>query len=261
MGYAIIISMNEGGDSSKALQVQGNTSQSMRPVSAVGAGFDANRLGNGQELKKIKKIKNNIGNNFMMEVDKANRPIWFWIVLGILGLVIVGALIWMVIVLTMHDADTNGNDSLVELELEDNTEGNPVEGGVIANYVAQLQRVYDTNNAEAKEGEAANASSNASQAVSKIVEKALSTKRGSSQVDSIKLAELIVARDNSDDEKAKEILSQINPDALSIKDQINYYAIAESIYRKAGNGEEAQEAFSKVQELTRQLCNIQECTQ
>ena len=267
--YAIIISMNEEGNGATAPQVQNQAPmQPAKPTSSVIDGFDDSKIGSGKKHKpeKVKKVKekkdkeakkiNQSPRNASRERTK--RPLWFWIVLGVLGVVIIGAIIWMVLVLTGFYGDSAPADLVLESGVSNSEDG--VNNSVVANYVSQLQQVYDNANSNDDTGSAPDSSTSA-QEVSKVVEKALKTNQGSSQADSIRLAELAVAYNNSNYERAEEILGQVNPDKLSIKDQIYYYAIIETVYERSGDSTKAQEAFSISERLIEQLCKMQECKQ
>lgn len=108
--YAIIISMNEEGNGATAPQVQNQAPvQPAKPTSAVNTGFDASKLGLGKKHKpeKVKKVKDKKDketkkiNQFPQNGsgEKTKRPLWFWIVLSVLAVAIVGAIVWMAIML------------------------------------------------------------------------------------------------------------------------------------------------------------------
>lgn len=259
--------MNEGGNGVEAPQAQGQVApQPAQPTSAVNAGFDASRFGSGKKQKpeKVKKVKGkknkeskisrpSQGNN---PKEKTKRPIWFWIILAIFGVAVVGAIVWAITAL-VHTTD----GTLTELTLEEDVaNGDGIEDSAVANYISQLQQIYDANSAEDSET-ISSSSDGSAQEVSKTVEKALETSQGKSQADLIRFAEMAVAYNNSDYERAGEVLDKVNPDKLSIKDQIYYYAIAETIYERSGDNTKAQEAFSTGKRLIQQLCSIQECKQ
>lgn len=261
--------MNEEGNGATAPQVQNQAPvQPVKPTSAINAGFDVSKIGSGKKHKseKVKKVKDKKDkeakkiNQFPQNGSKerTKRPLWFWIVLGVLGAVIIGVIIWTVLVLTGFYGDSASVDLVLESGTSNNEDG--TSNGAVANYVSQLQQVYDNANSNDDTGSTSDSSTSA-QEVSKVVEKALKTNQGSSQADSIRLAELAVAYNNSNYERAEEILERINPDKLSIKDQIYYYAIIETVYERSGDSTKAQEAFSISERLIEQLCKMQECKQ
>lgn len=258
-----------------------NVTPNARPTSAVGAGFNVEKIGKKQKKledkkkKTTKKSKNQKhGQNSLQSLatkftkkskdsseskgsstkEPGKRPLWFWIVLGVLAAAVVGAIIWAIVMLA-------NSSSIPGIELEVPAEGDEANNDAVANYVTQLQQIYDANkNAAAEAGESEDSTHDASaEEVSKIVEKALKSSQNSSQAGAIRLAELSVSYQNSNYDRAMELLEQINPDELSFQDQIAYYGAAQALYEQNGDSDKAKEASTIVDAMVRQSCNEQEC--
>lgn len=262
--YAIIISMNEEGNGATAPQAQNQAPvQPAKPTSAVNAGFDASKIGSGkkhkpEKVKKVKekkdketkKTKQSLQNSSRV---KTKRPLWFWIVLGILGFIILAVAIWAITTL-VHFASEG--DIATTLILDENPNNNEAaENETVNNYVAQLQKIYDANSD--------NGSNNVigMEKVNQAVDDALKSKQGEAQAGSIQIAAMAVAYQNSAYDRVISLADKINPDTLSLQDQITYYATLYAVYDTKGETEKAQEAFKIEGEKIQQLCSMQECMQ
>ena len=177
------------------------------------------------------------------------RPRWFWATLGVLGIIVLAVAVWAVVTL-IHSAN---NDAVTTLVLDDNTNNDGAENEAVNNYVAQLQKIYDTNSDSSPNSNAR------AKSVADTVDDALRTNLGSSQENSIRLAEMVVMFQNSDYNKIPELLNRIDLNALSPREQIAYYNIAQIIYERDGNNSKVQEAYEAKNRIFDQLCNAQEC--
>ena len=117
----------------------------------------------------------------------------------------------------------------------------------------QLQKIYDANSDSSPNSNAG------AKSVADTVDDALRTNLGSSQENSIRLAEMVVMFQNSDYNKIPELLNRIDLNALSPREQIAYYNIAQIIYERDGNNSKVQEAYEAKNRIFDQLCNAQEC--
>jgi len=181
------------------------------------------------------------------------RPRWFWATLGVLGIIVLAVAVWAVVTLVRS---ANNEGVVPTLVLDDNTNNDAGAGNeAVNNYVAQLQKIYDAGSD--------NGSNNAAgmEKVTQAVDNAVQSKQGEAQAGSIQIAAMVVAYQNSDYDKAISLTDEINPDTLSLQDQITYYATLYAIYDSNGDTEKAWEAFRAEGEKMQQLCSIQECMQ
>lgn len=177
---------------------------------------------------------------------------WFWATLGIFGIIVLAVAVWAVVTL-IHSAN---NGTVTTLVLDDNTNNDTDAGNeAVNNYVAQLQKIYDAGSD--------NGSDNAAgmEKVAQAADNAIKSKQGEAQAGLIQIAAMVVAYQNSDYDKAISLTDEINPDTLSLQDQITYYATLYAIYDSNGDTEKAWEAFRAEGEKMQQLCSIQECMQ
>lgn len=237
---AIIISMNEEGNGATAPQVQNQAPvQPVKPTSAVNAGFDASKLGSGKKHKpeKVKKVKekkdketkkiNQSSQNGLRERTK--RPLWFWIVLSVLAVAVVGVGIWAIATLFVGTGDEGGIPT--ELALKD--EPNDDNSSLTQQYIEQLRaisRADETNKASEQQAEGlANAKS--------AVQKALQTPVGQSQQNHIRVAEVAVIFQHGQYSEAIEAAKQIDVDALDPDDQYVIYEVLNLSYAELGDSE------------------------
>ena len=271
--------MNEGGNGVETPQAQGQiTSQPAQPTSAVNAGFDASKFGSGKKQKpeknkkvkekKSKEVKNINQSSQDGSREKTRRPTWFWVVLGILGVAVMGAVIWAavtVIIPTLvapegsksiptditlgdsYDSDSDGENSAVEKYLaqlreisgtnEDawpgsgssNQESGDGTGGAVGD-------VQSANSDQGQQGSGARGISDAREATKNAV--SLSSDRR--QQNAIRAAEMIVLFQHSEYQEVVNAIGQINFDTLSPKEQSLTYAAIKSSYVALGNMEEAE---------------------
>lgn len=175
---------------------------------------------------------------------------WFWATLGIFGIIVLAVAVWAVVTL-IHSAN---NGTVTTLVLDDNTNNDTDAGNeAVNNYVAQLQKIYDENSNNSLDNNAGTKS------VADTVNDALRTDLGSSQENSIRLAEMVVMFQNSDYNKTTELLNQIDLNTLSPREQITYYNIAQIIYEQDGDNAQVQETYEAKNRIFDQLCNAQEC--
>lgn len=180
------------------------------------------------------------------------RPRWFYTTLGIFGIIVLAVAIWAVVTL-IHSFNNGGTTT--SLVLDDNTNNDGAENEAVNNYVAQLQKIYDANSD--------NGSDNAAgmEKVTQAVDNAVKSKQGEAQAGSIRIAAMVLAYQNLNYDKVISLTNEINPDELSLQDQITYYATLYAVYDSNGDIEKAQEAFRIEGEKIQQLCSKQECMQ
>lgn len=181
------------------------------------------------------------------------RPRWFYTTLGIFGIIVLAVAIWAVVTLIHSFNDEGTTASLV---LDANTNNDDGMGNeAVNNYVAQLQKIYDANSD--------NGSDNAAgmEKVTQAVDNAVKSKQGEAQAGSIRIAAMVLAYQNLNYDKVISLTNEINPDELSLQDQITYYATLYAVYDSNGDIEKAQEAFRIEGEKIQQLCSKQECMQ
>lgn len=180
------------------------------------------------------------------------RPRWFYTTLGIFGIIVLAVAIWAVVTL-IHSSNDEG--TITSLVLDDNINNDGAENEAVNNYVAQLQKIYNAGSD--------NGSDNAAgmEKVTQAVDNAVQSKQGEAQAGSIRIAAMVLAYQNSDYDKVISLTGEINPDELSLQDQITYYATLYAVYDGNGDTEKAQEAFRIEGEKIQQLCSKQECMQ
>ena len=181
------------------------------------------------------------------------RPRWFYTTLGIFGTIVLAVSIWAVVTLIHSSNDEGTTTSLV---LDDNTNNDDGMGNeAVNNYVAQLQKIYNAGSD--------NGSDNAAgmEKVTQAVDNAVQSKQGEAQAGSIRIAAMVLAYHNLNYDKVISLTNEINPDELSLQDQITYYATLYAVYDSNGDTEKAQEAFRIEGEKIQQLCSKQECMQ
>ena len=179
------------------------------------------------------------------------HPRWFWATLGIFGIIVLAVAVWAVVTL-IHSVNDGSATTLV---LDDNTNNDGAGNEAVNNYLAQLRKIYDAGSD--------NGSDNAAgmEKVTQAVDNAVQSKQGEAQAGSIRIASMVLAYQNSNYDKVISLSDEINPDELSLQDQITYYATLYAVYDSNGNTEKAQEAFRIEGEKIQQLCSKQECMQ
>lgn len=243
---AIIISMNEEGNGATAPQVQNQApAQPAKPTSAVNTGFDASRIGSGksQKPKKIKKIKEKQSKearkvNQSTQGDprkKTKRPLWFWIVLSVLTVAVVGAIVWMAIMLA---SPRDQEEIPTELTVGESYEGDgDGDNSAVEKYLAQLRSISGIDN-ESSIGE--KSGEQGLDSARKATDNAVSASSDQKQKNAIQAAELITLFQHSEYNEVVNASQQIDFDALSFKEQSLVYAAIKSSYIALGNMEEAE---------------------
>lgn len=259
--------MNEEGNGAGALQVQGqNAPQPAKPTSAVNASFDASKIGLGKKRKpeKVKKVKekkdkeakkiNQSPQNGSRERTK--RPLWFWIVLGVLGALVIIAVVWAIV--TFFTGLSGKSDIPTELILDEgsaNESGGPSDTPVL-DYMSQLQQIYESNSERSPDDSGAG-----SQGISAVVENTLKTAAGQRQKNEIRLAEMMTLNQAADYDKMADLINEIEVESLTLRDQVSYYAVLYMYYEYIGDDDKAMQVFMLRDDKVNELCDKQECMQ
>lgn len=234
--------------------------QSAGQTSAVNAGFDASKLGGvknkkSEKPKKIKKSKEEKTKSLNNDgpTQKLKRPLWFWLVLGILGIAILGVAIWAVVMLVgrsqTNDSGSNPTDLVLEVSSDDGDDN------LVDEYLRQLQSIsgMDETGVETE--------ANTDRTITdgrEAVSKALNTAAGQEHKNEILLAEAKLLFFGQDYEAAINAVEQIDPETLRLKDKCTYYAMLQMSYGALGNAEESQKYLQMQQAATLELFNGQD---
>ncbi len=238
--------MNEEGKGATAPQVQNQAPvQPVKPTSAINAGFDASKIGSGKKHKseKVKKVKDKKDKEAKKTKQfpqngsrvRTKRPLWFWIVLGVLTIAIMGATIWMIMMLV---SPKDHEKKPTELTLGNSYEGDSDgDNSAVEKYLTQLRSISGIDN-EASAGE--NSGAQGIGSVRAATENAVSASNDQKQRNAIQAAELITLFQHSEYDEVIDVSQQLDFNALSSKEQSLVYAAIKSSYIALGDAEMAE---------------------
>lgn len=259
--------MNEEGNGATAPQVQNQAPvQPAKPTSAVNTGFDASKLGLGKKHKpeKVKKVKDKKDketkkiNQFPQNGsgEKTKRPLWFWIVLGILGALVIIMVVWATVTFFMGLSGESGIPTELILDEGSANESSDSSDTPVLNYMSQLQQIYESNSERSPDDSDAG-----SQGISMVVENTLKTTAGQRQKNEIRLAEMMALNQAADYDKMADLINEIEVESLTLRDQVSYYAVLYMYYEYIGDDDKAMQVFMLRDNKVNELCDKQECMQ
>lgn len=243
--------MNEERGSAQTPSTQGAPSR--RPVgqtSAVNAGFDVTKLGGDKNKKsskpkKVKKPKKekikSPDNNGLSQ--KSKRPLWFWLVLSLLGVAVLGAVVWGMVKLLNPEEDKK-IQLPTDIVLVDDNSNNAVE-----EYFKQLQSISgkDDNGSTVSGDRSVDDARHAASS-------AIAATDSEKQENAIRVAEMLLLYHDGKYNEIINELSQVHPEWLGASEQRMFYMAVELAYQQLGNAEMANKYQQLELEATLEAC-------
>ena len=243
--------MNEERGSAQTPSTQGAPLQ--RPVgqtSAVNAGFDVTKLGGDKNKKssKPKKVKNPKKEKIKSSEDndsiqKPKRPLWFWLVLSLLGVAVLGAVVWGMVKLLNPEEDKK-IQLPTDIVLVDDNSNNAVE-----EYFKQLQSI------SGKDDNGSTVSGDRSvEDARRAASSAIAATDSEKQENTIRVAEMLLLYHDGKYNEIINELPQVHPEWLGASEQRMFYMAVELAYQQLGNAEMANKYQQLELEATLEAC-------